>query len=310
MTAQAMRFIDAHFHLWDLDTNYYPWLSDGDRPSVVKDYSRLRRNYLVADFDADARSLGTALVREAAVHIQAEHDPADHVRETAWLQAVADAPASAGTPQAIVANADLAAPDAARVLEAHCAFRNTRGIRQALHRGLHASPRYDPLDDPAFRRGFPLLERMGLSFDLQFFQEQGERVAALVRGHPGVQFILTHCGMPLSLDSGHLALWRGNLRGLAELPNVAVKISGFGLWAPGWDAATVREFGGRCIDLFGIERCMLASNFPVERLHTPYDQVWLTYAQAFADLNAAEREALFAGNARRIYRIASKEQHL
>jgi predicted TIM-barrel fold metal-dependent hydrolase len=307
MTGQATRFVDAHFHLWDLGTNYYPWLSDGDRPSVVKDFSSLRRNYLVADFDADASPLGPAMVREAAVHIQAEHDPSDHVRETSWLQSVADQPSSSGTPQAIVANADLAARDAHKVLEAHCAFRNTRGIRQALHRRLHSSPRYDPLEDPTFQRNFGLLERMELSFDLQFFQEQGAGVIELVRKHPGVQFILTHCGMPLSTDDAYLAQWRRNLHALAALPNVAVKISGFGLWAPQWDAGTVQTFGGPCIDLFGIERCMLASNFPVERIHKAYDQVWLAYADAFAGLSADEHHALFAGNARRFYRIAQEK---
>ncbi|MBC5767883.1 amidohydrolase family protein [Ramlibacter albus] len=303
MTVPATQFVDAHFHLWDLGKNYYPWLSDGDRPSVVKDFSSLRRNYLVQDFDADARTLAPAMERVAAVHIQAEHDPKDHVRETAWLQSVADDPASHGTPQAIVANADLAAPDAQKVLEAHFAFRNTRGIRQALHRRLHTSPRYDPLEDPAFQRNFGLVQRFGLSFDLQFFQEQGEGVAALVRAHPGVQFILTHCGMPLSTEAEYLALWRRNLQSLAALPNVAVKISGFGLWAPDWDVGTVRDFGGCCLDLFGVARCMLASNFPVDRIHATYDRVWLSYAEAFADLSPHEREALFAGNARRFYRI-------
>jgi len=303
MTPPATKYVDAHFHLWDLEKNYYPWLSDGDRPSVVKDYSSLRRNYLVADFDTDAQSLAPAMVRESAVHIQAEHDPSDHVRETAWLQSLADEPASSGTPQAIVANADLASADAVQVLEAHCAFRNTRGIRQALHRRLHGSPRYDPLDSAMFQANFGLLQRFGLSFDLQFFQEQGEGVAALVRKHPGVQFILTHCGMPMSTDSGYLALWRGNMRTLSTFDNVAVKISGFGLWAPQWDASTVREFGGLCIDLFGVSRCMLASNFPVERIHKGYAEVWRSYADAFADLSAHEREALFAANARRFYRL-------
>jgi len=305
MMRPATQFVDAHFHLWDLETNYYPWLSDGDRPSVVKDYSLLRRNYLVADFDEDARALAPAMVRVAAVHIQAEHDPSDHVRETAWLQSVADHPASADTPQAVVANADLAADDAQQVLEAHCAFRNTRGIRQALHRRLHTSPRYDPLEDPAFHRNFSLMNRFGLSFDLQFFQEQGDGVVALVRTHPEVQFILTHCGMPLSMEGEYLARWRRNMQALAALPNVAVKVSGFGLWAPQWDAATVKEFGGWCVDLFGVKRCMLASNFPVERIHARYDEVWLRYSEAFADLSTHEREALFAGNARRLYRIES-----
>jgi predicted TIM-barrel fold metal-dependent hydrolase len=304
MTERARRFVDAHFHLWDLDRNYYPWLSDGDRPSVVKDFSSLRRNYLVTDLRRDVETLAPEMTLAAGVHIQAEHDPSDHVRETAWLQEVADSDAAAGLPQAIVANADLAAPDAQQVLEAHCAFRNTRGIRQALHRRLHGTPAYDPLDDPAFHRNFGLLERFGLSFDLQFFQSQGDAVVALARAHPGVQFILTHCGMPRETGEDYLALWHRNLRALAACENVAVKISGFGLFQPQWDAATVADIGGRTLDLFTPARCMLASNFPVERIHKPYAEVWRAYRQAFASLSAGEEDAIFAGNALRFYRIA------
>ena len=138
-----MKTVDAHFHLWDLKENYYPWLCDGDRPSVVRDYSSLRKNYLISDFLQDIGDLEIV----ASVHIQAEHDPRDHVRETRWLQAVADDPGSRGMPNAIVANADLAAPDAEEVLRKHCEFRNVRGIRQALHRRLEESPSYDPLFD-------------------------------------------------------------------------------------------------------------------------------------------------------------------
>lgn len=303
MTLRAQRFVDAHFHLWDLDRNYYPWLADGDRPSVVKDYSTLRRNYVAADLLRDAASVAPALALVAGVHIQAEHDPSDHVRETAWLQEVADADSSGGLPQAIVGNADLAAADAQQVLEAHCAFRNMRGIRHALHRRLDAQPRYDPLEDPVFQRNFGLLARYGLSFDLQFFQDQGEAVVALVRAHPGVQFVLTHCGMPLATGEEYLAGWRRNLRALAQFPNVAVKISGFGLWQPDWDVSTVREYGGFVLDLFTPSRCMLASNFPVERIHRGYDQVWHAYVEAFGQLSPTEQDALFAANAARIYRI-------
>ena len=111
-----MKIIDAHFHLWDLKENYYPWLNDGNRSSVVPDYCSLRRNYLVTDFLLDSEDFELL----AAVHIQAEHDPSDHVRETRWLQGVADdVVRSGGVPQVIVGNVDLAAPDVRAVLEGH-----------------------------------------------------------------------------------------------------------------------------------------------------------------------------------------------
>lgn len=298
-----MKIVDAHFHLWNLDENYYPWLSDGNRPSVVSDFSSLRRNYEVGDFIADGAGLDVI----AAVHIQAEHDPKDHLRETRWLQRVADSPGSRGIPQAIVFNEDLAAPGAEAALEAHCAFRNARGIRQALHRRLHESPPYDPLLDPAFRKNFALLEKFGLSFDLQFFPEQGAEVENLVRENPRIQFILTHVGMPLWHDDARLGLWRRNVTRLAQYPNVATKISGFGMWDGEWNAKSIEPIVSLALEHFSPARCMLASNFPVESIHKKYADVWRLYDEYFAGWSADERRALFCDNALSYYRIDLEE---
>ncbi len=295
-----MKIIDAHFHMWDLRENYYPWLADGDRTSVVPDYSSLRRDYLLADFLSDAAEFELL----AAVHIQAEHDPSDHVRETRWLQAIADNTAeSGGVPHAIVANVDLAAPDARAVLEGHAAFRNTRGIRQALHRRLDETPAYDPLQDPAWQRGFSLVREFDLSFDLQFFPEQGTHVVKLVQDHPDTQFILTHVGMPYSEPASRFELWRANMRALAALPNVAVKISGFGMFDRAWTLQSIRPILDYVVELFGTERCALASNYPVERIVTPYSNIWKAYARYFERYSTHEQEALFCGNAQRLYRL-------
>jgi predicted TIM-barrel fold metal-dependent hydrolase len=242
------------------------------------------------------------------VHIQAEHDPRDHVRETRWLQGVADRPESRGIPQAIVFNEDLAAASAEQALEAHCAFRNARGIRQALHRRLHETPPYDPLRDPAFQRNFPLLEKFRLSFDLQFFPQQGAAVEELVRAHPRVQFILTHAGMPLWHDAERLGLWRSAVTRLAQYPNVATKISGFGMWQPKWDEKTIDPIVSLVIEHYSVARCMLASNFPVEGLHKRYADIWAIYRSHFAAWSADEQRALFCDNALRYYRIDAKKE--
>ncbi|MGF6649319.1 amidohydrolase family protein [Paraburkholderia sp. GAS82] len=295
-----MKIIDAHFHLWDLKENYYPWLNDGNRSSVVPDYCSLRRNYLVTDFLLDSEDFELL----AAVHIQAEQDPSDHVRETRWLQGVADdVVRSGGVPQVIVGNVDLAAPDVRAVLEGHRAFRNTRGVRQALHRRLDASPAYDPLHDPVWQRNFRLIKEFDLTFDLQFFPEQGADVVRLVRAHPDTQFILTHVGMPYANQAERHALWRKNMRKLSQLPNVAVKISGFGMFDTAWTLDSIRPILDYTVDLFGSGRCALASNYPVESIVTPYREVWQDYVRYFEDYSADEVEGLFRGNARRLYRL-------
>lgn len=294
-----MKIIDAHFHLWDLDANSYPWLQDGDRASVVPDFQSLRRNYLVSDFLRDTEGLSV----EAAVHIQAEHDPSDHVRETRWLQGVADAPASRSVPQAIVANVDLAAPGARAVMDGHRAFKNLRGVRQAVHRRLHETPPYDPLDDPLFHAGFTWFAQMGLSFDLQLFPEQAAGGLRLVDAFPHVQFILTHLGMPHPLQHERHALWSKQMPAFALRPNVAVKISGFGMFDAAWDAQSVRPMVQQVVDWFGPQRCALASNFPVEGIVTRYRQVWERYDAIFHDASDIEREQLFWRTAQNLYRL-------
>jgi predicted TIM-barrel fold metal-dependent hydrolase len=295
----ALRIVDAHFHLWDLSENHYPWLVDTDRPSLVANRSSLRRNYLVADYLRDIGSLHVM----AGVHIQAEHDHRDPVRETRWLQRVADDPASRGFPQAIVADVDFATDDAERALEGHCAFVNVRGIRHALHRRLDDPVPYDPLHDPKWVGNFPLLKKYSLSFDLQLFPRQAPAAADLIRRNPDVQFVLTHAAMPFARDADSIALWQRGISDYAQFPNVAIKLSGFGGYDPTWSAASIDSVVTEVIAAFGPHRCMLASNYPVEGLVKGYADIWAVFFEYFASYSGAEREMLFWRNAARIYRL-------
>jgi predicted TIM-barrel fold metal-dependent hydrolase len=301
MTPAASRIVDAHFHLWDLDENHYPWLVDESHPSLVQGRAALRRNYRVADYLRDVGDLPVI----AGVHVQAEHDYRDRVRETRWLAKVAVQPECRGFPQAIVADADFASRDVEEVLAQHASFANTRGIRHALHRRLDAVEPYDPLLDPAWVRNFALLEKYGLSFDMQLFPRQAEGGIDLIRGNPGVQFVLTHNAMPFQRDAASVELWSRAIRGYAAYPNVAIKISGFGAFDPEWNVRSIDPIVSRVIEAFTPRRCMLASNFPVEGLVKPYRDIWNVYFEYFAPYSKDEQEMLFWRNAARIYRIAA-----
>jgi predicted TIM-barrel fold metal-dependent hydrolase len=301
MAPAGLRIVDAHFHLWNLDDNYYPWLMDETRPSLVEGRAALRRNYLVTDYLRDVGSLPVV----AGVHIQAEHDDRDHVRETRWLSNTAAQPESRGFPHAIVANADLASPDAEQVLEQHASFANTRGIRQALHRRLDDRVPYDPLLDPAWIRQFPLLAKYRLSFDMQLFPRQATAAVDLIRRNPDVQFVLTHAAMPFLRDADNVVLWSRSVRAYASYPNVAIKISGFGGFDPDWSARSIDPIVSEVVAAFTPARCMLGSNFPVEGLVKGYQTIWNVFFEYFAPYSKAEQEMLFWRNAARIYRIAA-----
>ena len=298
-----MQIIDPHHHLWDLERHDYPWLRP-ETPHPAGDLTPICRSYRLDDFLADAA--GLELVK--SVHLQAEIDRRDPVAETAWLQAVADAPGSRGFPHGIVAFADLADPRVEATLERHCGHANVRGIRYLLNyeagEPLYcATERDDWLRDPRWRQGYALLANYGLSFDLQIFWQQMEDALDLARTFPDTQIILNHTGMPRKRDRDYVEAWRNGMRTLAAAPNVAVKISGLGMFHHDWTAELIRPFVLDAIEIFGTDRCMFASNFPVDRLHADYHAIWQAFDRMTADFAPAERRALFYDNAARFYRL-------
>jgi predicted TIM-barrel fold metal-dependent hydrolase len=296
-----MQVVDPHIHLWDLKTHHYPWLANPGK-SFVGDARELKHDYLIGDLLRDAAPVQVLKL----VHVDANHDPADPVEETRWLQHVADNEGR-GLPNAIVAGADLSADKVQEVLEGHAAFANTRGIRQILN--VHANPLYDYVGrhymrEPTWRKNFALLKRYSLSFDLQLYPSQMKEAAELAQEHAGTQFIVNHAGMFVDRSSVEgFRAWREGLHALAACPNVAVKISGLAMFDHQWSVESFRPYVLETIDAFGCERAMFASNFPVDRLFATYEGLWNAYASIVKDLRDTEKEALFKSNAERIYRI-------
>jgi len=294
-----MQVVDPHIHLWDLKTHHYPWLAN-PQTSFVGDARDLKHDYLLSDLLNDAQDIDVLKL----VHVDANHDPADPVEETRWLQSIAD---KDGMPNGIVAGADLSADNAEQVLEAHAAFANTRGIRQILN--VHDNKLYDYVGrhymrEPQWRKHCGLLKRFGMSFDLQLYPSQMEEATQLAREHADTQFIVNHAGMFVDRNSTHgYRAWREGMRMLAACPNVAVKVSGFAMFDHDWTIESLRPYVHETIDTFGIDRAMFASNFPVDRLFGTYTALWNAYAHIVGDSSESEKQALFVRNAERIYRI-------
>ncbi|CAB3756878.1 amidohydrolase family protein [Paraburkholderia humisilvae] len=297
-----MQVVDPHIHLWDLKTHHYPWLANPG-VSFVGDARDLRHDYLLADLLADAQPIEVLKV----VHVEANHDPADPVEETRWLQRIADDPASRRMPNGVVAWVDLSLPNAQEILEGHAAFANTRGVRQILN--VHENGLYDYIGrhlmrDTTWRANFALLRRHQMSFDLQLYPSQMDEAAALARDHADTQFIVNHTGMFVDRDSvAGYRVWRDGMRQLAGCANVAVKISGLAMFDHRWTVESLRPYVLETIDTFGVERAMFASNFPVDRQFGSYADMWNAYASIVAGASDAEQSALFVRNAERLYRI-------
>ncbi|HEX6110747.1 MAG TPA: amidohydrolase [Geminicoccaceae bacterium] len=293
--------VDAHQHFWDLERNYLPWLCDEEAiPFRYGDYSALRRNYLPRDYLRHAA--GHNVIK--TVYVETEWDPRDFVGETRWLQEII---AENGFPHAIVAGARLDDPEVETVVAGHAAFPQVRGIRHKPRAapspaGVRAGAP-GSMGDPAWRRGYALLEKYGLSFDLQTPWWHLAEAAALARDFPQTQIILNHTGLPADRSPEGLAGWRGAMQTLAAEPNVAVKISGLGQPGQPWTVRANRPIVRDAIAIFGVDRCMFASNFPVDSLCADFDTIFRGFKAIVAELSPAERSSLFYANALRFYRL-------
>ncbi len=296
----AIPFVDAHVHLWDLDHIRYPWLTgpfDGSGPNGSAE--PIARNYGVADYRAELARWNVV----GAVHIDAGADAAHALRETAWLEAQAEAH---GLPTGIVAYAALDDAGADAALAAQAAHARVRGIRQIVNWHADAQRTYTPRDlttDAAWQAGFARLGQHDLSFDLQCYPGQMPALVPLFERHPGVPVIVNHLGMPVMSDPDGLGDWRRGMTALAALPQVSVKLSGLGFVWRDWTFQRVRPLLLETIALFGTERCLFASDAPTDRLFAPIDRYMEAYHTVTADCSDDERRALFGRNADRVYRL-------
>jgi predicted TIM-barrel fold metal-dependent hydrolase len=271
---------DAHFHVWDPRTHYYPWLCD-PQPIAFRygDYSSLRKPYLVADYRAD--SAGWRV--ERGVYVEAEWDPQDPLGE---MDFIAEVRKPGGFPTVAIAQAWLDRPDCPQILEGQA--------RHAFVRGIRHKPKPGMMSDANWRQGYARLAPLGLHFELQAPWSQLEEAARLAADFPDTTIVLNHTGLPYVDQLGG---WRSAMASLAACPNAAVKISGLG------NVEHKREVVLAAIELFGTDRAMFASNFPVDSLRATFDQVYSTFNQLTISFAENERRALFHDNAVRIYRM-------
>jgi predicted TIM-barrel fold metal-dependent hydrolase len=298
MAAYNGPVIDTHHHIWlRKDVG---WLADPPIPRMFGDYFGLRRDYPVEEWINDIVPQGVT----KSVHVTAMWGAGRALDETRWLQAVAD---QHGFPHGIVCNADLASPDAETALKAQKQFPNLRGVRQMLYwdsdPARQSAPQPDYCNDPEFRRGFALLEKHDLHFELQVYAGQAKFAVDLIKAFPNVRMILVHAGMLTDRAPQAIEQWRAALTAMAAFPNLHVKLSGLGMYSHGITYAQARQVIRDTIQIFGVERAIYGSNFPLEKLHASYADFLGTYRAVLAEYTEAEQRAVLHDNAVRFYRI-------
>ncbi|TIQ23166.1 MAG: hydrolase [Mesorhizobium sp.] len=293
--------IDAHHHLWDLGLGRHPWLATtaGERGGLGE-LGPLRRNYLPEDYLRDASRHNVV----ATVHVEAGWAGDDCVGETRWLETLGK---TRGVAARYVVHVPLANRQAPALVEAQAAFDRVVGVRDILswdpdparcfaaHDGI--------INDPAWRAGLSLLGRHRLTFDLMLFPRQLAGAARLAADYPDQLFVLNHCGSPIDRDADGMRAWREGLTLLSQCDNVAIKISDLVAYDHDWTLDSLKPVVMHCIDCFGTQRAMFASDFPVAGLHASFDAVYDSFKAIAGELSTEEQTALFFGNARRIYRL-------
>ncbi|HEY4250234.1 MAG TPA: amidohydrolase family protein [Roseomonas sp.] len=311
--------VDPHHHLWD-------------RPGW---------RYLLDDILVDLRSghdvRATVLVQARAMHRATGPEELRPVGETEFANGVA-AMCDSGiygpvrVCAGIVGFADLRRGAKVRpVLEAHVAagggrFRGIRHIATWDPDPALLNPAYTPAEDmlasDAFRAGFAELGKLGLSYDAWLYFHQIPRLTALARAFPGTPIVLNHCGGVLGIGDyagqrdAVFAQWSAALRELATCPNVMVKLGGLGMRLPGFGlearpeaptsetlADAWRPWMEAIIAIFGTDRCMFESNFPVDKGGFGYAVGWNAFKRLAAGASAEEKADLFWRSAARFYRL-------
>jgi predicted TIM-barrel fold metal-dependent hydrolase len=290
--------VDAHHHIWrqaDL-----PWLQGPMVPRIFGPYEAIRRDYPIEEFLADIAGSGV----EKSVYVQTNWAKSGAVDEVAWVQSVAEAH---GFPSAIVGYADLMAEDAGETLKRQSKFPLMRGIRMQLHwhenEMYRFAPRPDLMNDALFRKNLRRIAEQGWSFDLQVFASQMADAAKLANDNRDITFVLQHSGMLEDTSAAGRAAWRDGMKRLAGEENIVSKTSGLGTFIHRNDPAHIADVVGAALELFGPDRCMFGSNFPIEKLWTGYAELIAAHRAALAAYPEATQRAVLSQTAKRVYRL-------
>ncbi|WP_415907404.1 amidohydrolase family protein [Oleiharenicola sp. Vm1] len=278
-----MHLVDTHQHLWDLRQFPYSWCA-GVPP--------LNRSFSLDDYRAAAA--GTGITK--TVFMECDVDDPHPLAEAQHVQRLADAnPLIAG----IVASGRPESDGFRAHLEALASLPKLRGFRRVLH-----VVRDDLCLEPRFAENLRLLPDFGLTFDLCALPRQLANVRTLVERCPQVTFIVDHVGVP-DVKARMDEPWRTGLARLAELPNVACKISGLVAYADAatWTPADLQPYFDHAVACFGWDRLVWGGDWPVCTLSAPLAR-WVEATHALtARATPEQRARLFHRNAERLYRV-------
>lgn len=276
--------IDAHHHFWDPDRGDFPWMTGALAP--------IRRVFTPEDM----RPLLAPAGVEKTVLVQTQAN----LSESREFLAIAEATDFVA---GVVAWVDLTAPDVGADLDALIAGPGGRwlvGIRHQVHDEADA----DWLGRADVRRGLAEVAARGLVYDLLLRPREMPAALACVRALPGLRFVIDHIAKP-EIAQGGFAAWEALMQPFGAEAHVACKLSGMVTeadWAA-WTPADIRPYIDRTLDIFGPQRCMIGSDWPVSLLASDYARTMALVRDAIAGLPEADQRAVLWDTAALTYRL-------
>jgi predicted TIM-barrel fold metal-dependent hydrolase len=288
-------------HAWPAQRRRRPCLADHEETTFfLGDYSTLKRDYLPDDYRCDAAGFEVV----ATVHVEAEWDRQRQVAETEWLHAIN---ATHGLPNVVVGHVWLAADNCEAVLRDHMQYPLFRGVRSkpvtSLTPDTMTPGAPGTIQDPAWRKGLALLETLGLTYDLRVPYWHLDEAAEAISQHPNLPVVLNHTGFPWDRSDAGILSWKKGMKAIATCPNVQVKLSEFGLKDAPWTIEGNRGVVLDAVEIFGVERCMWASNFPVAALRIGYRAQLEGMLEILKGLSSDDLDQIFRRNAATFYGI-------
>jgi L-fuconolactonase len=276
--------VDAHHHFWDPAAADYPWLTD--------ELATIRRAFGPVDLEPHLRAVGV----NATVLVQTRSS----VEETVEFLAVAQV-----TPfvRGVVGWVDLTDPavgDTIERLPAGAGGNRLAGIRHQAH----DEPDPDWLIRDDVVRGIKAVGRAGLVYDLLVRPRELPVALALARRLPDVRFVIDHIAKP-PISSGELEPWAGLIAPFRELEHVACKVSGMVTEADwsSWTPFDLQPYVDHVLDVFGPDRLLFGSDWPVCLLASTYEGVYGAARATLDGLTDDEQAKVFGGTAVRVYRL-------
>lgn len=289
--------IDTHVHFWNMatpdDGMKWVWLEKDFVHPILGDIDGMKSvKFDINHVFAESRFADVS----GFVHVQAAIGSDDPVDETRWLTRMRE---TAPVPFTIVAHADLGSDDAMRQLDGHAESPYFVGIRDFASEPMLASGQINPV----YEESLKVLTQRGIVFDLDCEWFNMGAALELARRHPELQIVLEHIGFPRSRDDEYYASWNSAIRELAGAENVTCKISGLAMTDPLFTKESLRRWVDSCVEAFGADRCVLGSNWPVDRLYSSYDVIMDLYREYISGLSDAEQGRILSENAARLYKL-------